>query len=196
MRGAVVGGGLVLVLLALVLWGMSGYNGLVGMDESVSQAWSQVENQYQRRLELIPNLVETVKGAAEFEKDTFTQVAEARANAGKVQITPEMLSDPDALARFDQAQGALSSALSRLLVTVEKYPELKANANFVALQDELAGTENRIATERRRFNEVVQAFNTKVRRFPTSILASLTGFEKKAYFEAREGADVAPKVEF
>ncbi|MEZ5064937.1 MAG: LemA family protein [bacterium] len=196
MRGAVVGGGLVLVLLALVLWGMSGYNGLVGMDESVSQAWSQVENQYQRRLELIPNLVETVKGAAEFEKDTFTQVAEARANAGKVQITPEMLSDPEALARFDQAQGALSSALSRLLVTVEKYPELKANANFVALQDELAGTENRIATERRRFNEVVQVFNTKVRRFPTSILASLTGFEKKAYFEAREGADVAPKVEF
>ncbi|NNE43158.1 MAG: LemA family protein [Gemmatimonadetes bacterium] len=190
----------VVVLAALAvgvfMWGTSVYNGLVEQEETVTRAWSQVDNQYQRRLELIPNLVATVKGAAEFEKETFTQVAEARANAGKIQMTSEMLSDPEALARFDQAQGALSSALSRLLVTVEKYPDLKANANFVALQDELAGTENRIATERRRFNQTVQAYNTTVRKVPTSLVAAVTGFERKVYFEAREGADEAPKVEF
>ena len=195
--GCLIAAGAVL-LVALIggVWIAGGYNGLVALDEEVGQAWSQVDNQYQRRLELIPNLVETVKGAAEFEKETFTQVAEARSNAGKIQLTSEMLDDPAALARFEKAQNALSSALSRLLVTVERYPELKANANFLALQDELAGTENRIATERRRFNEVVQRYNTRVRTLPTAFIARLTGFAKKAYFEAREGADVAPGVEF
>jgi LemA protein len=189
----------IIVLLALVVlaaWGMSGYNGLVSAQERVNSAWSQVENVYQRRMDLIPNLVETVKGVAEFEKETFTQVAEARASAGKVTLSPELLNDPEAFQRFEQTQGALSSALSRLLVTVERYPELRAQSNFADLQQQLEGTENRIAVERRKFNEVAQDYNTRIRRFPTNIVASLTGFSARPYFAAREGADLPPKVEF
>ena len=187
---------LVIVLVFFVITGVSGYNRVVKLDQGVSQSWSQVENQYQRRADLIPNLVETVKGAANFEQETLTRVIEARAKATQVQITSEQLEDPEALRRFEQAQGELSSALSRLLVTVEQYPELKANANYLALQDELAGTENRIGNERRRFTETVQTYNTAVKSFPMSVLAGMFGFHPKAYFEAREGAEEAPKVNF
>lgn len=193
---AISGIGLLGAALVVGLWIMSGYNGLIDRDEQVKQAWSEVENTYQRRLDLIPNLVETVKGAAEFEKSTFTEVAEARARAGDMRITADMLDDPQVLARFEQAQAALTSALSRLLVTVERYPELKANANFVRLQDELAGTENRIAVARRRFNEVVQQYNVRVQRFPTRMIAGFFGFEQRAYFQADRGAEKAPRVEF
>ena len=186
----------VIVLVFLVITGVSGYNRVVKLDQGVSQSWSQVENQYQRRADLIPNLVETVKGAANFEQETLTRVIEARAKATQVQITSEQLEDPEALRRFEQAQGELSSALSRLLVTVEQYPELKANANYLALQDELAGTENRIGNERRRFTETVQTYNTAVKSFPMNVLAGMFGFHPKAYFEAREGAEEAPKVNF
>lgn len=187
----------VIVLLVFVAIGaVSGYNRVVKLDQGVAQSWSQVENVYQRRADLIPNLVETVKGAANFEQETLTKVIEARAAATQIKITPEMLNDPQALQRFDQAQGELSSALSRLLVTVEQYPELKANANYLALQDELAGTENRIANERRRFTETVQSYNTAVKSFPMNMLAGMFGFGPKAYFEAAEGAEEAPKVNF
>jgi LemA protein len=186
----------VIVLVFLVITGVSGYNRVVKLDQGVSQSWSQVENQYQRRSDLIPNLVETVKGAANFEQETLTRVIEARAKATQVQITSEQLEDPEALKRFEQAQGELSSALSRLLVTVEQYPELKANANYLALQDELAGTENRIGNERRRFTETVQTYNTAVKSFPMNMLAGMFGFHPKAYFEAKEGAEEAPKVNF
>jgi len=186
----------VVVLVFVVITGISGYNRVVKLDQGVAQSWSQVENQYQRRADLIPNLVETVKGAANFEQETLTRVIEARAKATEVKITPEMLEDPQALQRFEQVQGELSSALSRLLVTVEQYPELKANANYLALQDELAGTENRIGNERRRFTETVQTYNTAVKSFPMNLLAGMLGFQPKAYFEAREGAEEAPKVNF
>jgi LemA protein len=189
----------IVVIVALVfvaITGVSGYNRVVKLDQGVSQAWSQVENVYQRRADLIPNLVETVKGAANFEQETLTKVIEARAAASSIKVTPEMLNDPQALQKFEQAQGELSSALSRLLVTVEQYPELKANANYLALQDELAGTENRIATERRRFTETVQTYNTAVKSFPMNMLAGMFGFAPKAYFEATEGAEEAPKVSF
>jgi LemA protein len=194
--GKLIAIGLVVVLLFGVIWGVSSYNGLVKANESVGQAWSQVENVYQRRADLIPNLVETVKGASDFEQETLTRVIEARASVGKLNVTPEMLNDPQALQRFDQVQGELSSALSRLLVTVERYPELKANANYLSLQDELAGTENRIAVERRRFTETVQSYNVAVKRFPTRMLAGAFGFAPKAYFEAREGAEAPPPVKF
>jgi LemA protein len=194
--GKIVGIGVVVVLIFFVITGVSGYNSLVKLSEGVDQSWSQVENVYQRRSGLIPNLVETVKGASNFEQETLTQVIEARARATQVQVTPDMLNDPQALERFDQAQQQLGSALSRLLVTVERYPELKANANYLALQDELAGTENRIAVERRRFTESVQQYNVAVRRFPMNLFAGMFGFEKKAYFEATEGAETAPQVDF
>ncbi|HXV14933.1 MAG TPA: LemA family protein [Candidatus Krumholzibacteria bacterium] len=186
----------VILLVFVAIAGVSGYNRVIKLDQGVAQAWSQVENVYQRRADLIPNLVETVKGAANFEQETLTRVIEARAAATQIKITPEMLNDPQSLQRFEQAQGELSSALSRLLVTVEQYPELKANANYLALQDELAGTENRIANERRRFTETVQTYNTAVKSFPMNMLAGMFGFAPKAYFEAKEGAEEAPKVEF
>jgi len=185
----VVGGG-------LFLWGTGVYNRLVGLDEGVKTAWSQVENTYQRRADLIPNLVKTVEGAADFERETLTEVIEARAKATSVQITPQDLTNPEALARYQQAQDALSSALSRLMVVVERYPDLKANQNFLQLQDELAGTENRIAVERKRFNEVAQGFNTARRVFPATLIARFFGFGEASYFEAAEGAEQAPKVEF
>jgi LemA protein len=185
-----------LVGAVAVLWGLGSYNRLVGLDEQVNASWSQVENVYQRRTDLIPNLVNTVQGAADFERETLTAVIEARSKATAVQMTPAALSDPQALARFEQAQNGLGSALGRLMVVVERYPDIKANQNFIQLQDELAGTENRIAVERRRFNESAQGFNTAVRRFPTVLIAGWMGFQEKAYFQATPGADQPPVVDF
>jgi LemA protein len=189
-----------LVLAALVLgvvfWGIGVNNNLTRMDESINGAWSEVQNNYQRRSDLIPNLVETVKGAANFEQGTFTAVTEARAKAGQVTLTPESLKDPQAFARFEQAQGELGSALSRLLVTVENYPDLKASANFRDLQAQLEGTENRITVARQRFNQTVQGYNASVRVFPASVIASMRNFAARPYFQAKEGADQAPAVKF
>ncbi|HEU5162209.1 MAG TPA: LemA family protein, partial [Thermoanaerobaculia bacterium] len=198
-RGGILLGCLGLLLVAVVLFllfGVGVYNRLVGLEESVTSQWAQVENVYQRRADLIPNLVKTVEGAADFERTTLREVVEARARVGQMQLSPEMLEDPQAFARFEQAQGALSSALSRLMVVVERYPELKANQNFLELQSQLEGTENRIAVERMRYNQVAQTFNTSVRRFPASLIAGMMGFERKAYFQSRPGADQAPNVEF
>jgi LemA protein len=193
-------GAVVLVLLVLAggvfLWGTGIYNRLVGLDEGVKTAWSQVENAYQRRADLIPNLVKTVEGAADFERGTLTEVIEARSKATSVQLTPGDLTNAEALARYQQAQDALGSALSRLLLVVERYPELKANQNFIQLQDELAGTENRIAVERNRFNETARDYNTARRRFPAKLIAGWLGFGDAAYFEAVEGAERPPQVEF
>jgi LemA protein len=187
--------GLVVVGL-IVFFGISVNNGLVDKEESVEGAWAQVENQYQRRADLIPNLVNTVKGAANFEQETLTSVIEARSKATSVNISASDLSDPAKFQQFQQAQGELSGALSRLLVSVERYPELKANANFRDLQSQLEGTENRISTERKRFNDTAQNYNTAIRKFPASIFASIGGFDRKAYFEADQGAENAPTVDF
>ncbi|OAN59686.1 LemA family protein [Balneola sp. EhC07] len=187
--------GLVVVGL-LVFFGISINNGLVEKEEAVEGAWAQVENQYQRRADLIPNLVNTVKGAANFEQETLTSVIEARSKATSVNINASDLSDPAKFQQFQQAQGELSGALSRLLVSVERYPELKANSNFRDLQSQLEGTENRISTERKRFNDTAQNYNSSIRKFPTSIFASIGGFERKAYFEADQGAENAPTVDF
>lgn len=171
------------------------YNGLVKAEEGVKSAWAQVENVYQRRLDLIPNLVETVKGYAAHENETFVAVTEARAKAAG-SISPEIINDPAKFAQFQQSQGALSSALSRLMVVVERYPELKANENFLQLQAQLEGTENRIAVERGRFNEAAQAFNVRLRQFPTNVVGGLFGFKTKEYFKADAQASSAPKVQF
>jgi len=184
----------IVVLLAFSLIGR--YNSLVTLEEGVNQAWAQVDNQYQRRADLIPNLVETVKGYASHEKETFAAVTEARARVGQLTVTPEVLENPEAFQRFQQAQGEISSALSRLMAVAENYPDLKANQNFLGLQAQLEGTENRISTERRRFNQTVQQYNTKIRRFPTNMIAGMFGFEKKLYFESQPGAEEAPKVSF
>ena len=184
------------VVIGAIMWGTGVYNNLVGLDENVMQSWSQVENQYQRRADLIPNLVNTVKGVADFEKETYTAVTEARAKVNQINMTPDMLSDPNAFQQFQSAQDGLGSALSRLLVTVENYPQLKANENFSQLQAQLEGTENRISVERRKYNEVVQNYNTTIRRFPASLIAGFTGFMQKQYFKAAAGSDQAPKVEF
>lgn len=172
-----------------------GYNAMVTMDEEINAQWAQVENAYQRRADLIPNLVNTVKGYADFEKETLTGVVEARAKATSVNIDPSKL-DAEALKQFDAAQSGLSSALSRLMVVVEKYPDLKANQNFLDLQAQLEGTENRISTERMRFNEAVQRYNALIRRFPNNMVAGMFNFEKRAYFEAAEGSEKAPEVKF
>ncbi len=171
------------------------YNALVQKDEQVKKAWSQVENQYQRRLDLIPNLVETVKGYAEFERSTLQAVVEARANATRITLQADQLT-PENLQRFEQAQGALSTALGRLLAVAENYPNLKANENFINLQTQLEGTENRIAVERKNYNEVVGEYNTYLRRFPTNLYAGLLGFSSKAYFQAAPGAEKVPQVKF
>jgi LemA protein len=187
---------LVVILIAAV--GVTGiYNSLVTLDQKVQAQWGQVENVYQRRADLIPNLVETVKGAAAFEQNTFTAVTEARAKVGQVQLNANQLT-PDTLAKFQEAQDGLSSALSRLLVVVEKYPELKATENFRELQAQLEGAENRINQERMRFNEAAQAFNTRRNRFPAVIIAGFFGskFADKAYFKSQPGAETAPKVKF
>lgn len=199
-RGMIVGcsiAGVILIIIAiLVFWGIGAYNNLVTLNESVNQSWSQVENQYQRRTDLIPNLVNTVKGYASHERGVLTEVTEARAKVSQMNVTSEVLNDPAAFQRFQQAQGELSSALSRLLVTVENYPELKANENFLQLQAQLEGTENRISVERRRFNDTVQQYNTTIKRFPTSIFAGIFGFSNKQYFRSAPGSETAPKVEF
>ncbi|HET9886885.1 MAG TPA: LemA family protein [bacterium] len=189
---------LVILVLAFFVfqWGTGIYNNMVRKQEGVNAAWSQVENVYQRRLDLIPNLVETVKGVANFEKETYTAVAEARSKAGQVTLGPETINDPAAFERFQQTQGELSGALSRLLVAVERYPELKANQNFLELQSQLEGTENRIAVERNRFNEVARDFNAYLRVFPNSMIAGFGKFTPKPYFEATEAAKEAPKVQF
>ena len=188
---------LVLVAIVLALSGVGTYNKLVGSSQAVDAQWSQVENVYQRRADLIPNLVATVAGAANFEKSTLEAVTQARASVGRMQVDPKNLpNDPAAFARFEQAQNQLSGALSRLLVVVEKYPELKANANFRDLQAQLEGTENRIAVERMRYNERAQEYNTQRLRFPATIYARLLGFGEKAYFRAQAGADQAPQVQF
>ena len=193
------GGALAALLLVagiLLLVVRSTYNNLVTLDEGVTAGWSQVENVYQRRADLVPNLVATVQGAADFERETLEAVIAARSQATSVQVSASDLQNPQALARFEAAQGALSSALSRLMVVVERYPDIKANQNFLSLQDELAGTENRIAVERRRFNEAAQAYNTQRRGFITRIAANWFGFDEAAYFEADEGAETAPEVDF
>ena len=168
---------------------------MVEMDEGVSSAWSQVENVYQRRADLIPNLVNTVKGYADFEQETLTAVIEARAKATAVTVDPTKL-DANAIQQFQDAQSGLSSALGRLMVVVEKYPDLKANQNFLDLQAQLEGTENRITVERQKFNETARVYNTYIRKFPNNLIASFGDYEKKAYFEADKGAEKAPKVEF
>lgn len=199
-KGLMIGLGVVALILVIIvaniMWGIGVYNSIVTLDENVTQSWGQVENQYQRRADLIPNLVNTVKGVANFEKETYTAVTEARARAGQITLSSKMLTDPVAFKKFQAAQDQLSSALSRLLVTVERYPQLKANENFLELQAQLEGTENRIAVERRRFNIAVQEFNTKIRQFPANIIANFTGFKEKQYFQAIKGAAKPPKVKF
>jgi LemA protein len=188
----------VLAVLAVAIggWAVGVYNGLVGLDQGVNEKWAQVQNVYQRRADLIPNLVETVKGFAAQERTVLTEVVEARAKATSIQLTPEALNDPKAMERFQAAQGQLSGALSRLLVTVERYPELKSNQNFLSLQSQLEGTENRITVERRRFNEAVREYNTRLGLFPGTLVARLAGFRPKAFFEAAPDAATPPKVKF
>lgn len=189
---------IIVVLLGGCVASISGsYNSMVALDENVKSQWAQVENQYQRRYDLIPNLVATVKGYAEHESEVFTNIADARSKAGGVlNVSDDILNDPEAFARFQQAQNELGSALQRLLVITENYPELKADENFLALQDQLEGTENRIATERTRFNSVVQEYNKTIRAFPKVILANMFGFREKAYFTAAAEAQTAPVVQF
>lgn len=187
------------VIIGLILLlggcGCGGYNKMVGLDQNVKGKWGNVQSEYQRRSDLIPNLVNTVKGAANFEQETLTKVIEARANATKVNINADDLT-PEKLAQFQQAQGEVSSALSRLLVTVERYPELKANQNYLNLQSQLEGTENRIKVSRNDFNTAVQEYNTTVKTFPNVIYAGMFGFREKGFFAAEPGADAAPEVKF
>jgi LemA protein len=193
---AVVVGAIAVVVLAVFMWGVGINNRLVTLDEGVKSAWSQVENQYQRRADLIPNLVETVKGYANQEQDVFIGVAEARAKVSQMTVTKEVLDDPKAFAKFQSAQDQLGSALSRLLVVSENYTQLKSNENFLSLQTQLEGTENRITVERKRFNDVVQSYNTSIRQFPVSFIASFRGFREKPYFQAKECSENAPQVKF
>jgi LemA protein len=187
---------IILGLVALLgIGGCNSYNGLVSKEEAVKKSWGQVENVYQRRMDLIPNLVNTVKGAANFEQGTLEKVIQARANATSMKIDPSNLS-PEQIQKFQSAQGELSTALGRLMAISEAYPELKATQNFSELQSQLEGTENRIAVERNRFNEVVGDYNTSVRRFPANIFAGIFGFTQKGYFEADKGAEKAPEVKF
>ncbi|MHB2155012.1 LemA family protein [Caldithrix abyssi] len=201
-RGCLIG--LIVALVVVVIFALSMfvtvknyYNSFIALEENVNQAWAQVENVYQRRADLIPNLVEVVKGYASHERETLQAVVEARSKVGgQINIGPEVLNNPQAFARFQQAQDALSSALQRLMVVVERYPNLKADQRFADLQAQLEGTENRIAVERRRFNEAVQAYNTAIRKFPANIIASMFGFQPKVYFKAQAGADKVPEVKF
>jgi len=200
-------GVLVLVLIVTVIWGVGVRNNFVTLDQAVQSQWAQVENDYQRRFDLIPNLVRTVQGAANFEKSTLTDVVNARSRVGQVQGAPPaggppgtqtspLPNDPAAMANFAAAQQNLSGALSRLLVVVERYPELKANQNFLELQSQLEGTENRIAVERRRYNEVAQTYNTALLRFPGNLIGNFSGFKPKAYFQGAAGSNQAPNVNF
>ncbi|HET9225355.1 MAG TPA: LemA family protein [Thermoanaerobaculia bacterium] len=186
------------ILVLLVLWGIGSYNGLVGAQQAVEAQWAQVQSSYQRRADLIPNLVATVKGSAAFEQDTLTQVVEARSRVGQVspQAGADILNDPQKFQQFQQAQDQLSSALSRLLVVVERYPELRSTQAFQDLMNQLEGTENRINVERNRFNQVAQDYNTRIKRFPTALFANIFGFQPRPYFEAAPGAETAPRVDF
>lgn len=183
------------VVLGIFFWFQGNYNRMVKMDEGVQAAWSQVENVYQRRADLIPNLVATVKGYAEHEQQTLEGVVSARSKATQITVDPENLTS-EQLAKYQKAQGELGAALGKLLAIAENYPNLKANENFLSLQSQLEGTENRIAVERNKYNEAARSYNTTIRQFPKNIVASMFGFEKKPYFEASEGAKEAPKVEF
>jgi LemA protein len=185
-----------LIVLGVVVWAVGINNSLVRSEQDVNEKWAQVQNVYQRRADLIPNLVETVKGFATQERTVLEEVTRARASATGVQLTPEALNDPKAMERFQAAQQQLTGALSRLMVSVERYPDLKSNQNFLALQTQLEGTENRIAVERRRFNESVREYNTRLRLFPGSIVASMNGFRPKAFFEAAPDAATPPRVKF
>ena len=186
---------IIIAIVGVFTLSSCGYNSMVNKEESVTSQWAQVQNAYQRRADLIPNLVSTVKGYASHEQETFTAVVEARAKATQVNLNPDELTE-EGIQKYQEAQEQVSSSLSRLLVTVESYPELKANQNFLALQDELAGTENRIAVERNRFNETAKDYNQYIRRFPNVIYAGMMGFKKKGYFEADAGAQTVPSVEF
>jgi LemA protein len=186
---------IVAIILIFVFWGCGSYNGLVKQDEQVKASWNNVNTEYQRRADLVDNLVNTVKGAANFEKETLTGLVEARAKATSINISADQLT-PENMARFQEAQGQLTGALSRLLAVVENYPDLKANANFLKLQGQLEGIENDIRNSRRTFNESVNTYNTKVRSFPMNLLAGMFGFKAKEGFKADEGAEKAPKVQF
>lgn len=183
------------VVLGIFFWFQGNYNKMVKMDEGVQAAWSQVENVYQRRADLIPNLVATVKGYASHEQQTLEGVISARSRATQITVNPEDLTS-EQMEKFQKAQGELGSALGKLLAITENYPDLKANTNFLELQAQLEGTENRIAVERKKFNDAARVYNTTIRQFPKNIVAGMFGFEKKPYFEAAEGAQEAPKVEF
>jgi LemA protein len=193
MRKFLVWGGFLFIILLIGFSGCGSYNTMVTMDEAVTANWQQVENQYQRRLDLIPNLVNTVQGYADFEKSTIIAVTEARAKVGQVKVDAN---NPESLKQFQEAQAGLGSAISRLLVVAEQYPDLKANQNFLDLQAQLEGTENRIANERRMFNESAQALNTYIRTFPKNLWAGMFGIQKRAYFESDAGAEKAPTVKF
>ena len=187
---------IILVVVAVVaVWAVTGYNGLVKADEAVSNAWSNVENQYQRRADLIPNLVNTVKGYASHEKETLDAVISARTRATQVTVDADNLT-PEKLLEYQKAQGEVGAALGRLLAITEAYPDLKANQNFLELQAQLEGTENRISVERRNFNDVAKSYNTSIRTFPRNLLVGMFGFDKRPYFEAQEGAEQAPVVQF
>lgn len=186
---------IVAIVAIIAIWAISGYNSLVSMDENVSGQWSNVETQYQRRADLIPNLVNTVKGYAAHEKETLEGVIAARSQATQIKVDPTDLT-PEKLAEYQKAQGAITSALGKLLAITENYPDLKANQNFLELQAQLEGTENRINVARKNFNDAAKAYNTAIRRFPKNLLAGIFGFDKRAYFEAAEGAEQAPQVQF
>lgn len=186
---------IVAVVAVIAIWAISGYNSLVGMDENVSNQWANVETQYQRRADLIPNLVNTVKGYAAHEKETLEGVIAARSQATQIKVDPTNLT-PEKLAEYQKVQGQLATALGKLLAITENYPDLKANQNFLELQAQLEGTENRINVARKNFNDAAKAYNTTIRRFPKNILAGMFGFDKRAYFEAAEGAEQAPQVQF
>src|SRR6202162_2200437 len=197
MKTALIVLGVIVLILVIGLASLFGvYNRFVTAEQGVNEKWAQVQNVYQRRADLIPNLVETVKGFAAQEREVLEAVTRARAGASGVQLTPEALNDPKALERFQAAQSQLSGALSRLLVTVERYPELKSNQNFLALQSQLEGTENRISVERMRFNEAVRDYNTKIKLMPAALVARVMGFKEKAFFEAAPGSETVPKVKF
>jgi LemA protein len=197
MKTALIVLGVIALILVIGVGSLVGvYNGFVAADQSVSEKWAQVQNVYQRRADLIPNLVETVKGFAAQEKSVLEAVTQARASASGIKATPELLNDPAAFKKFQDAQNQLGGALSRLLVTVERYPELKSNQNFLALQSQLEGTENRITVERQRFNEAVREYNTKIKLMPGALVARVMGFKEKAFFEAAQGSETPPKVKF
>ena len=193
--GIVIAAVLALLIFIVISWGVRIYNQMVTMNEHVATQWSNVETQYQRRADLIPNFVNTVKGAAAFEQETLTRVIEARAKATSITVDPSNIT-PEQLQQFQAAQGEVSSSLARLMVVVEQYPELKATQNYRDLQVELEGTENRIAVARNNFNDAAKIYNTFIKRFPNMIVASFTKFNERPYFEAKEGADVAPQVQF